>query len=77
VSNRPRIACGECPQGKAPHVFQEEAWKAQVFDRAEEVDPGSEYGWFELCLGWAIGRGMTPAEAHAFATHVRYHTELG
>jgi hypothetical protein len=30
-------------------------FKREVTDRAEEVDPGSEYTWRGLVLGWAIG----------------------
>lgn len=52
-------------------------WKEEVFDRNAEVDPGKEQDWFSLCLGWALGKGMSLDEAHNFAIHIRYHTNLG
>ena len=51
-------------------------FKDEVYDRAEEIDPGSGQDWFSMTLGWAIAKGMEPELAHAFATYIRYDTEL-
>lgn len=52
-------------------------FKNEVADRAAKIDPSSEQDWFSLTLGWAIAKGLTPDESHAFAIHIRYHTTLG
>lgn len=52
-------------------------WKEEVSDRAKEVDPNNKEDWYSLCLGWAIGKGLTPDDAYAFATYIRYKTNLG
>lgn len=53
------------------------AFKTDVSDRATEVDPDNEQDWFSLTLGWAIAKGLTPRNAHSFACHIRYSTNLG
>jgi len=52
-------------------------FKSEVSDRAAEIDPSDEQDWFSLTLGWAIANGLSPDEAHSFASHIRYHTDLG
>jgi len=39
-------------------------WCKDVADHASEVDPGSEEDWGSLALGYALGKGLTPDEAH-------------
>ncbi len=51
-------------------------FKTEVTNRAKEIDPNSEMDWHALTVGWAIAKGMTPDDAHAFATFVRYNTDL-
>ena len=53
------------------------AFKTEVSDRATEIDPENALDWFALTMGWALAKGLTPDDAHAFALHVRYHTDLG
>lgn len=53
------------------------AFKIEVHDRSEEIDPENDEDWCSLTLGWAIGKGLSPDDALAFASHIRYHTELG
>jgi hypothetical protein len=53
------------------------AFKAEINDRAEEIDSSNEQDWFSLTLGWAIGKGLTPEDAHEFARYIRYETPLG
>ena len=55
----------------------EESFKIQISDRAKEIDPNSELDWYALTLGWAISQKITIDQAHSFALHIRYHTELG
>jgi hypothetical protein len=57
------------------HLVQK--FKLQVHDQAKEVDPTDEQDWFSITLGWALANGLTPKEAHVFATHIRYETDLG
>lgn len=52
-------------------------FKSEVNDKSEAVDPDNVQDWFSLTLGWAIAKGLTPEDAHAFALHIRYHTDLG
>jgi hypothetical protein len=53
------------------------AFKAEIRDRAEEVDPNDNEDWFSLTLGWAIGKGLTIREAYDFAIYIKYETPLG
>ena len=53
------------------------SWKKYVFDRAEEIDKSKEQDWYSLALGFALGKGRSPDEAHAFANHIRYKTDYG
>ena len=48
-----------------------------IHDRAIEIDPTNEQDWYSLTLGWAIGKGLTPDEAHDFARYIRYKTDWG
>jgi hypothetical protein len=48
-----------------------------VSSQAKEIDPEQNQDWFSLTLGWALAKGLTPAEAHTFSAHIRYHTDLG
>jgi hypothetical protein len=75
MSQRPRVECSKCDN--PPHVSRQEAFKAQVSDRASEIDPDQEEDWYSMTLGWAIGSGMPIKEAQEFALHIRYHTRLG
>lgn len=52
-------------------------FEEEVHSKASEVDPSSEQDWYSLTLGWAIAKGLTPEQAHEFANHIRYHTDLG
>lgn len=55
-------------------------FEREVHDRAGEIDSPNELDWYSLTLGWAIAKGMgleEPSEAHQFALHIRYHTDLG
>ncbi len=53
------------------------SWKKNVFDKAKEIDNNDEQDWYSLALGFALGKGRNPEEAHNFANHVRYKTDLG
>lgn len=58
-----------------PDMIQK--FKEEAHDKSETIDPDNEHDWYSLTLGWALGKGMTPEDAAAFAIHIRYHTELG
>ena len=47
------------------------AWKERVYDRTEETDPINEQDWYSLALGFALGLGFKPNEAHVIANHIR------
>lgn len=54
-----------------------EDFKREVNDKAEEIDENSEYDWFVLTYGWALGKGLKPENAHSFSIYIRYYTDLG
>lgn len=47
-------------------------FKSEVCDRSKEIDELEAEDWFSLSIGWAIAKGLSPAQAHAFSLHVRY-----
>jgi len=49
-----------------------EVFKREVADRAAEVDPKKEHDWYSVTVGWAMGKGLSPVEANAFARYIRY-----
>ena len=58
-------------------IYQVEVWKGE--DYINEIDGGGPSGtedWYSLCLGWALGKGLNPKEAHEFASHIRYNTNM-
>ena len=52
-------------------------FKTEVNDRASDIDPANDLDWFSLTFGWAVAKGLSPREAHLFAIHIRYNTDLG
>ena len=59
------------------HEILEHAFESEMHLQGKEIDPDDELDWYSLTLGWAIGRGMKIEDAKNFASHIRYHTELG
>lgn len=40
------------------------------------IDPGNQYDWHDMALGWAIAKGLSIDEAHRFAhKSIRYQLE--
>lgn len=37
-----------------------DTFAAQVYDRADEIDPGSELHWESLAVGWLVAQGVEP-----------------
>lgn len=60
-----------------PRSHLEDSFKADVHDKAAEVDPENEMHWGHLTIGYALGKGLSPVDAQDFARHIRYHTDLG
>jgi hypothetical protein len=54
-----------------------EPFKTECHSRAGEIDAENSQDWYSLTLGWAIAKGLSPADAQDFAVHIRYKTELG
>ena len=50
------------------------AWKKDVFDKSDKVDPGNELDWFSLAIGYFIAKGLNPEDAYNLSIHVRYQT---
>lgn len=38
-------------------------WKKNVFDQGDEVDPGNDYTWTGVAIGFFIGLGFSISEA--------------
>jgi hypothetical protein len=58
-----------------------EEFREDVNAYSEVIDPGAEYDWHDLTLGWALAKGLSPNRdqptgAAAFARYVRYHTDM-
>lgn len=67
----------DCAAPIVNRVALKALFKTEVHDRASTVDDNDSQDWYSLTLGWAIAKGLTPADAHKFATHIRYSTDLG
>lgn len=52
-------------------------FKKEVSDEASTIDPSQEQDWYSITLGWAIAKGLSFEDAHEFARHIRYETDLG
>ncbi len=39
-------------------------WIEEVYDKADEVDPGEDYIWSNLLLGFLMGAGLPLAESY-------------
>ena len=55
---------------KLPRNVLEQMFKTEVADRSEAIDEVKYLDWYSLALGWAIGKGLSPDEAHDFANHI-------
>lgn len=51
-------------------------WNAEVYGKGEQIDPGNEFDWFSLAIGFAIGRGLNIDNARKFAFHVSYEINV-
>lgn len=58
-------------------VVYENSFKIHVHNHGTEIDPDDEQDWYSLTLGWALAKGLSIEQSHKFATHIRYHTDLG
>jgi len=56
---------------------KENTFRVTIHDRSAEIDPDNEQDWYSLTLGWALAKGLSIEQSHKFATHIRYHTDLG
>ena len=54
-----------------------ESFRKEVHERSHEIDPDAEFDWYDLSLGYALGKGASPEEARQFAATVRFHTDMG
>lgn len=53
------------------YVDHVQEWVDRVFEKADDVDPNRTQVWRDLCVGFFLGRGLTPPEAHDLARMVR------
>lgn len=51
-------------------------WMAQVFDDADNVDPGDCEDWASLALGFALGNGLTIEDAKTFVAILRRENRI-
>lgn len=49
-----------------------EDFKKEVCEKAKDIDPGDEYDWLALSIGFFIAKGADPALAHRLAMTARY-----
>lgn len=49
----------------------------EVQDRAEEIDPNDQEDWSSLIIGWAIAKGLKPADARTLCEYIHRFTEYG
>lgn len=47
------------------------SWKKDVHDKAEDVDPGDEYDWDGLAIGYFLGKGVEPGDAEQLVLALR------
>ena len=45
-------------------------WIDGVFNNAEEIDPGYEYHWTSIAIGFFLAKGFTIAEAEELRREV-------
>lgn len=55
-------------------IFQVEVFRDR--DKIEKGGPSGTEDWYSLTVGWALGKGLTSEEAHEFASHIRYNTDM-
>lgn len=56
-------------------VTKEEAlerFRTEICRREDEVDPEGECDWYDLSIGFFIGIGVKPLNAHEYACEARY-----
>lgn len=44
--------------GRKPTIEDYDAWKAVVYDRAEEIDHDADIDWSDMALGFLLARGV-------------------
>lgn len=61
---------------RAPETQEEleavAAFRTEVCARSVEIDPSEERDWYELSIGWFLGRGLAFEAAEEMALFVRY-----
>jgi len=64
----------EIPEEQFDKLVEE--YRAEVYDKANFIDPDDEHCWVSLTVGWALGKGLEFVEANDFAIQVVYHVEF-
>jgi len=49
-----------------------ERFKTEVCSKSKEIDPGDEYDWYDLSVGYFLAKGLTIADATNLAVEARY-----
>jgi hypothetical protein len=47
-------------------------WKKEICDKAKKVDPGSEFTWQGIWVGFAIGCGMPLEKATSYDFYINH-----
>ncbi len=42
-----------------------------------DIDPDNNYSWNSLIYGWALGKGLSPADAEYLTKHILFKTIHG
>ena len=59
---------------ETPEKFKQlhSQWVKEVCKKPKSVDKDNQEDWHSLCLGWAIGKGLTIKDAKDFASKADY-----
>lgn len=45
-------------------------WIHDVYDKSQSIDPEREMDWYDLCVGFFLGRGQAPEQARLLANKI-------
>lgn len=58
------------------HVVALEDFRVTAYSQADLVNVDGDLDWYDLAIGWGLGKGMTPDNACAFAEFITWKTNM-